>query len=141
MIIYRVKPQFDPNSGKPTDPVKEFEAIRCDVTGEVLDFDNDWAPHVALNYGTSDPCFGSSTDEFDFGQEFEVDMHEFLSDPYAWVNDGGDALSDALTVAAQALDKGSSLPSVPHFLRSSRVETARKLIAEGTITADQLKPE
>jgi len=106
---------------------------RCDFSGEVLGgegqgYDSDSAPFptYALDYGDMDPCFGSGGVEYEFSQKYDVQMWEFLSDPYTvihWYEP--ELLKTATHTFAEAL-------------REARVKTAQRLIEEGVITAEQL---
>jgi len=133
MNIYEKQDRFDSKTGEPREPEWAWSGYRCDFTGvELNDYEERLGPAVFLDYESSDPCYGSGGDEYEFGQEFGIDMHEFLSSAYIYYCDmnGRDALTEAL------LENNSD--SFQHFLRDSRIKTARELIESGEITAEQL---
>ena len=133
MNIYEKQDRFSQTTGKPVESEWVWAGYRCDITGQKLDNHTDHlGPSILLDYGSSDPCFGSSGNEYEFGQEFGINMHEFLSSAYTYYCDmeGWDALANALD--------HKTPDSFPDFLRESRIKTARKLIESGEITAEQL---
>lgn len=128
MKIYRLEPRFSPTTGEPSEPHKVFDHVRCDYTGKVIDgIGNYTYPAYALEYGNTDPCWGSHPGESDFAEVYGIELHEFLGDTYD-INFEDEA--DFLRSVSESF--GSCL-------REARVKTAKRLIEEGAVKPEQLE--
>lgn len=137
MEIFHSVKRFNDKTGKPFQKWVHKET-RCDFTGELIDEDGDTSayPSYKLDYGDSDPCFGSCDDEFEFGKKHDVPMFEFLSGTYHFLSDSytdRDACADMIQSFA-----GEKI-SFANMCRASRIKTAAKLIEQKIITPDQLR--
>jgi hypothetical protein len=144
MYVFALFPTFDPFTGKPT-PDGEVMLLheRCDVTGDVFNEDDDPESlpysHLFFSY-CADPCFGVPEEEFRFARDFDIDMHEFLSDPYAFSELASNAVAVHAVLAsnAVAVHAVQNQLSIADACRQLRVETARRLIDSGAIRPSQL---
>jgi hypothetical protein len=141
MKIYENVQRFDSKTGKPYF-VKRFKEFRCDFSGQLIDEDDletYFYPSYNLDYESSDPCFGSCGDEYEFGQKHDVAMFEFLSDTYHFRNDidpdGHGFIDQSVKMMQHYLPDRLSFAEM---CRTSRIVTAEKLIESGEIAADQL---
>ena len=137
MIIYQKAKVYQQRTGE----LMGFEFIpdheRCDLTGVKMERSFDWECRVVLDYATKDPCFGSSGDEYEFKEDFEVDMHVFLSEPYVVCSDPtvtGVEIPSFEAAWSQLLEGRS----ISLGLRAARVSTARALLENGEIEPWQL---
>lgn len=149
MIIYEKVKRFNPVTGEPVEKWAAKE-IRCDYTGEVLDYDSYYCTYD-LNYGDQDPCLGSDGPEYDLGKEFKIEMYSFLAQTYHFLSVGGtDSKEDTAEWAMmeEALKNCTNPESewyrcytFDSICRHSRTRTARRLIEEKVITPEQLSNE
>lgn len=139
MDVYTIEQQFN-RRGKPEN-VKVIKETRCDFSGKVVsggDRTDDYPAYyckLKFDYEDQDPCFGSGGKEYKFGQDNKINMYEFLSQPYVIFNDEGDTGETEMPGFLKALVEYATLE---HALRDMRINTAKKLIADGTITASML---
>lgn len=126
MDIIRYKQAYDPDTGEPTIERDGVEK-RCDWSGEPWSQGND-RPHARydLRYGCQDPCFGAGGVEYEFGQDFCVDMHTFLGG----VKPGNEyAFKWSYTQEAmQSFDPDHPSDEFADYLRTCRVRAARDLL-------------
>lgn len=140
MKIYEQVTRFDPKNGKPYQEWA-FKEIRCDFSGKLIDENNSSYPNYSLKYEDSDPCFGSDGEEFAFGKKHKVPIYEFLNSDYHFFTDGCDEDGNYIEYNG-CVDMMSKL--IKHYMsfdgmcRYSRINTAKKLIEDGTITSEQL---
>ena len=142
MKIYHQVTRYRSSTGKPY-LRWEFKEIRCDFSGRVIDEDlnSHSYPNYNLQYDDQDPCFGSGGDEYHFGQEYGVDMFEFLSGTYHFItgsyNEDGEYVdyNACVEMMKSLINKNISFDAM---CRASRIKTAIKLIKEGTILPEQL---
>lgn len=127
MLISRYTTKYDEDTGDPIIGL-ETKVHRSDWTGEVLD--SKYATGYILDYGGSDPCYGSGPTEYEFSEEYGIRMHDFLSSRYWFEWNKEDEIMEAMVQ--------SECDQISHFLRMCRVETARDLIEDGTIGPHQL---
>lgn len=135
MKIYKNIQRFDAQTGKPYF-IKKFAEFRCDFSGTVIDEDdleNLFYPSYDLEYGDSDPCFGSDGEEYKFGKRNNIPMFEFLIETYHFRNDQDQDQSVAMMV--HYLPKKMTFAQM---CRTSRIVTAQKLIDSNKITPEQL---
>jgi hypothetical protein len=141
MKIYQKSKRFDEKTGKPK-YIWIFKEIRCDYTGEILDGDVQYCNYV-LSYEDRDSCFGADGEEFDFGERYKIDMHEFLSVEYhffacpdeyaeAWM------FQEASKNWNKKKNEWYRCYTFDAMCRHARIRTAERLIKEKTITLDQL---
>lgn len=128
MIIYQTVPRFNPKTGKPMKPDREWKEIRCDFSGRVVDsldgeYSNYYCSYV-LDYQNKDSCMGASGEEYEFGAKHKIDMHEFLSQPYVIFQDAYTGESEE----HKFLKSLAKYESLDDALRSMRIKTAKKLI-------------
>lgn len=143
MKIYKQVKKFHPDSGKAITKTVLNE-LRCDYTGNVIDIEaNQMYCSYELNYSDSDPCFGSGGDEYKFGQTHLINMFEFLSGSYHFLQDYERFLFPEKEMMRKYL---KNLPELylpegmcfHDMCRTVRVITASKLIEDGIITPAQL---
>jgi len=126
---------------------------RCDYSGRIIDRDSLSYCSYECNYGDMDPCFGSSGEEFRFGEKYDVDMFDFLSQPYEFYDDTythgtyGNEETNMLkelvsfdigepTISSK---KGANrIPTLESALRLFRIRVATKLIKDGVIKSEDL---
>ena len=139
MKIYQDVKRFSAKTGKPSGTKRELKEIRCDYTGVILseDLDENPYPTYHLDYGSSDPCFGSGGDEYEFGEKYSVDMFPFLSDEYVF-NDSSYQKVGACAAMIKHFAGGEGACSFADMCRISRIETAKRLIENGTIIPIQI---
>ena len=156
MIITEPKPRFSQATGKPVDSTAWVKEHRCDYCGLVLDEQYN-PPSYDFNYRDHDPCFGSYPGEQQCSEalaEAEIDIHEFLGEPYIFccqfICDGMDVERDwkpcQLMLANELMfhntqGKGyfKDCDSFIDAWRASRMRALRKLLEDGTITAENLR--
>lgn len=145
MLIYGLTKRFNQLTGEP-EHIKTLKEVRCDYTGLILDgFDDQYCVYH-LDYEDRDPCFGSGDEEFKFGEEFNINMFEFLSNPYHFYVLGGEdgcyaetqMMEKALANANKKKSEWHNCYTFDAMCRQARILTARKLINDGAITSDQL---
>lgn len=140
MKIYKSEPRFDPRTGEPTHPEKSWKETRCDFTGAVVESrDPKLYPayycQFVLDYGSQDPCFGASGEEFEFGEKYDINMFNFLSDSYVILDDMAETGETAMPKFLKHLSKCESLDGA---LREMRIKTAKRLIKAGIIKPEDL---
>lgn len=138
MKIYSEVTKFNTRTGKPYSSFEKKE-VRCDFTGVVID--SDYAspyPTYKLDYGDSDPCFASDGDAFEFGKIHGIDMYQLMSDEYVFDNGDNGLKTDACALMIKKFSRGKGHMTFADMCRYARLETAKKLIKDGIITADQL---
>jgi len=133
MRVWFTKKRFNPETGEPH-TIRAAEYKRCDLTGiqffEWTDPDIlPYPPRIICDYGSTDPCFGSGGDEFEFGKKHDIDMHKFLGEPFHI------ALSRSGALVKEAARRNMD---IAFALRTFRLETAKKLLEEGRVLACQL---
>ena len=139
MKIYHQVERFHPRTGKPS-MVTELKELRCDFTGVVIDPDERSPyPTYHLDYGDSDPCFGSDADAFAFGKQYNVNMYAFMSDAYVFDNGDNGAETDACALMLRRHINKKSTCTFADLCRAARFATAKKLLADKVITPDQLQ--
>jgi len=147
MIIYEKVKRFDPITGKPTEKWG-FKEIRCDYTGVVLDYENYYCTYN-LDYGDQDPCLGSSGEEYQLRQDFNIDVFQFLSQTYHFLAVGGaddkesfaewQMMEEALKHCKSRKNEWYRCFTFDAICRHARCRTARKLIQSKEITPEQLE--
>lgn len=138
MYIYKRIPFFSHVDGQPIEPIISYSQTRSDLSGRVVDSVDDGETYYycsyKLEYGNQDPIMGADGDEYKFGEEYKVNMFNFLSQPYVFFNDfSGDSEYPAFF---KALKKHDTLDNA---LRTMRINTARKLIKSGEIKPEDLQ--
>lgn len=147
MKIYKKVQVFDRKTGKPTEEL-EFDHYRCDYTGEILDVYEGMYASYDLNYGDADPCFGSSSPEYDLQEEYGIDTFQFFYGTYHFKSIAGSnnkkGYSEALMMK-EALDSANKKDSPWYrcftfdaMCRVARCLTAKRLLAEKEIEPWQL---
>lgn len=133
MHIYHQVTRYDSDSGAPI-LVWRLKEIRCDFTGEIID-DYNSNPCYELNYNGQNP-FGSIDGERIFGMKYSIPLNEFLSARYHFANskDKNDACSQMMRL----LINKEYICGFGDMCRYSRIQTAIRLIDDGTITPEQL---
>lgn len=153
MRIYEKVKRFDPVTGKPVEKWA-FKEVRCDFTGEVLDYD-EYGPEsycsYQLDYDGHDPCFGSSGDEYDLGEKHDIDMFQFLSAEYHFKSVGGSddpedfaeamMMKEAVANCTKRKSEWFRCFTFDACCRTARTRTAKRLIEEKVITPDQLSAD
>jgi hypothetical protein len=148
MIIYDKIKRYNPVTGEPTEKWVEKE-IRCDFTGEVLDYDNYYCAYN-LDYGNQDPCLGSSGEEYELGKALDIYMFPFLVQTYHFISDGSDSkdgiaewrmMEEALKNCKKKDSEWYRCYTFDSICRHARVRTAYRLIRENIITPEQLKSD
>lgn len=140
MEIYKSVPRFNPITGLPTTPIKAWKETRCDFSGKVCaggERGDDYPAHYAkyvLDYGDQDPCYGSGGEEFSLNRDYDINVYALLSQPYVVFDDTDEDESEVPAFLASLAEYGS----LDNALRSMRVKTVKKLLADGTITPEQL---
>ena len=147
MNIYEKVKRFDPITGQPTERY-DFKEVRCDYTGEVIDYDSYYCTYN-LNYDGQDPCFGSGGEEYRLGKEAKIDVFQFMSQTYHFLSVGGsDAKEDIAEwqMMEEAMKNCRNSKSEWHrcftfdsICRHARCRTAFKLIKDGIIKPEQLE--
>lgn len=140
MKIYQKTTKFNSNTGEPYSTWK-FKELRCDFSGNVIDIDEDGCsyPNYILQYEEEDPCFGSDGDEYDFGEKYDISMHEFLSDEYNFLFNSYNGYNACnIMIKHYINDYPSRDFDFARMCRVSRIKTAIKLIEDGIVTAEQL---
>lgn len=138
MNIYELEKRFDPKTGKEISPDWDLKEQRCDYCGDpIVHIEDRPYPLYHLDYDGLDGMFGAGGIEYQFGQDFMIEMHMFLSCHY---KEGG-AYAICLTCAqreddvptfyeefAEMVTKRGPRYSFAEFLRESRVKAARSLL-------------
>lgn len=135
MRIYANQPRFNSRTGKPEGGERVCVEHRSDLTGKRFvewgdPEDNQPYYSTKFNYGSDDPCFGASGEEFQFGRDNDIEMHVFLSAPYTFT------CNEDVTVVQYAHARGLDFATA---CRELRVEAARKLIDAGRVLPCQLE--
>ena len=139
MKIYHQVQAFHQRTGE-SYKVTELKELRCDFTGAVIDPDEGSPyPTYHLDYGDSDPCFGSDGDAFEFGKQHGINMYAFMSDEYIFDNGGNGLETDACALMLRKYCKGKNTSTFADICRDARLATVKKLIADKVITPDQLQ--
>ena len=81
MKIYELKPYFSPTTGKQEGEILTFKEQRCDYCGEVMP-DDDMVGYT-IDYGSCDPCYGASGEEFELIKKFKLSQGIF-DPPYVF---------------------------------------------------------
>ena len=137
MIVYKLEGRFDPITGKPVKGDWCFKEFRCDFSGRVIDEDDIYATY-RLNYNGQDDCFGASDDEFALGRDYNLDMHQLLSQEYMFCNpmEGEDDYEE-MNFIREIARLGYS--TIEAGFRDMRVKTVRRLIKSGELSADEIR--
>lgn len=139
MKIYHQVETFHPRTGLPS-KVTELKELRCDFTGVVIDCDEGSPyPTYHLDYGDSDPCFGSDGDAFEFGKQHGINMYAFMGDEYVFDNRGNGLETDACALMIREYASTTNVITFADMCGAARLATAIKLIADKVITSDQLQ--
>lgn len=146
MKVYEVATRYNQMTGKPYQ-VKVFKEIRCDYTGEVIEFEEHGCDYH-LDYEDRDPCFGAGDEEYAFANKYMIDAFVFLSEPYHFRAEGG---GSDLAYSAEAImmreviskckDKSSPWYNCYTFdaiCRAARIATATRLLEEKVLVPEQL---
>lgn len=123
MRVYRLEDRWDPLTGEPTDPEVVFDHERCELTGDRLRV-KDVYPAYVLDYDVSDACSGRQGGEEDFFEELGLVPFQFLSGRYTL----GYQAQKRLLIEATA-----NARSFADALRFARIQTTKRLVAEGEI--------
>lgn len=141
MEIYKKEQRFNSRTGKPAGTIKVCKETRCDFSGRVVDGGErkDYPAYyckLVLDYENQDPCFGASGDEFRFGKDNNLNMFDFLSQPYVIFDDVAETGETEMPAFLKSL---ADYESLDHALRTMRINTAKKLLADGIIKPEDLR--
>ncbi len=144
MIIFETKPKYSQKTGKLIGNQKLDIGHRCDYCGAAL-WEQYYSPYCRyeLNYEDSDPCMGSSGDEYKFGVKHGIDMFQFLNKSYAFCA-APDYECEANFIkwyVEQMAQDPNANHTLEGALREVRIKTADKLLLEGIVKADELNEE
>lgn len=141
MKIYHKVVRFDPITGVGTSKVA-LKEIRCDFTGLVLS-DEQIYVFYDLNYGFSDPCFGAGDEEYELGNQYDLDMFTVMSGPYHFLQnwESGRMAEQEMILEWVKMMQESGAVNIDEMFRHYRVLTIKKLLKQGTISADQLNDD
>lgn len=146
MQVFKSAPHFNAATGEKESDRKVFDCHRCDYCGEIIEFDQ---LTYRVDYAESDPCFDSGKGEYSLKKLLgEVSSYDVYNDPYVFCGsyNGADRkfceCNLMFEVAAAALHSDDAyLAKIEDFqsaFRSARARSIKRLIKEGTITAEQL---
>lgn len=158
MNLYKVKKQFDPDTGKPTDPTltKCKNKAICDWSGSELDFGNceeevTYTLSIQYNHG-SEPNWYENHHKFeaDFGITYSS-FAEFMESPYHFGNieeygceDVSQLIAAAWLDAREGVKGPKTIPELKEYgtiegaLSFFRLRTLRRLLTEKKYTPEQL---
>lgn len=131
MEIYKKEKRFDQLTGEPKF-IKIYKETRCDYSGEIIDDDYIYCTY-RLNYGSSDPCFGSWSGEVEFKEKYNVYLYPFLFGDYVFLQD-----YDAEIYPEKEMMEKFKGNCFHEMCRRARIETATRLIEGKIITPEQL---
>ena len=127
MIVCKKYPQWDPNTGEETEALWVKTAEHCDYLGNEVD-PYEVGPQIILDYRNSDPCFGSISEEFEFGMKTGINLGFFLKQPYIYSAEGMRLL--VLEAVAEVRD-------LPSMMRLARIRAAQTMLM-GDLCAEAL---
>jgi hypothetical protein len=137
MITYTYNKKYDEDTGEPCGVKVDEKIQRCDWSGESWDLiEKKPYAHYQFHYGGVDPCYGSGGGEYEFSEEFNVEMRTFLGSSSL---DGGSYIIrwDYQSEAIEEF-KESDFESFDGFFRHIRVRSARQLLEDNVIKPYQL---
>lgn len=158
MLIYKFEPRFDEKTGKKKEEITVTKELRCDFSGKICrtheeneHVPTEYKPYPAycLSYNMMDPCYGSGGPEYEFGQKYDINMHRFLSESYAFRGQGGqqELIEDIFQRNFNSFhkkrkdwftDRNDQLHSFAAVFRIVRCSTAEHLINKDVVEPKQL---
>ena len=157
MKLYTIKPQFDPDTGQPTEPAfQENKRLAvCDYTGQEVDLYNDDTKkpqyYISIRYDhSSEPIwemeledlrrfkeFGISDDYGEFG-EFINSPYHFYTDDYGSIDASFDMIKEWMIDMTKKEGRFSECRTIEHVMRVARLYTLVRLLKEKKYTPKQL---
>ena len=159
MHLYKIKPQFDPDTGSPSDPILKVDNKRaiCDFSGVEYDiYDSDEhipTYNISIHYShSSEPNWYEEYHKFetDFGVTYET-FAELMESPYHFMHTEEYGCADYTEIiAAMWLDargdiKGPKVMrefkqygTIEQMFLHFRLKNLRKLLTEKRYTPQQL---
>jgi hypothetical protein len=138
MNIYERVKRFDRLTGKPCFEV-QWKEVRDDFTGKII-VDYGMYCSYGLEYGSSDPCFGSGGDEYNFGVKYHVNVYQFLGEDYHFDNDTDSEVKMMKEFIKNNRRGDGTIETFADMCRTARIRTATKLIEEKVISPKVISP-
>lgn len=137
MRILTFRRKYDEDTGEPKGVGIDEVEERCDWSGETWNTIREKPRETYhLDYGTSDPGFGATGEEYEFSEEFDIQAGVFLdSQPRTG---GRYAIKQPHLEEAMGYFKSTDLTSFGMFLRRCRIDAARYLLEGGVVEPHQL---
>jgi hypothetical protein len=154
MNLYKIKPQFDPDTGEPSDPTLKVDRKRavCDFSGEEYDiYDSDEhipTYNISIQYNnSSEPNWYEDYHKFeeDFGITYES-FAEFMESPYHFMHTEECGVSDLtfnlvrewISHINNGVGKFKDCLTIEQVLTLLRLKNLRNLLEKKRYTPEQL---
>jgi hypothetical protein len=154
MNVYTLKPQFDPNSGGPIDPVPILSGLICDFSGNFLDRKIDWGSFswpnydIQINYDDSSEEVWHDDKERKEFEELGASYDRIFSSPFCFevleTVSGHTIDASILLIEKWAKEYNNeeswlfNAATIEEIFRRSRIQVIRKLLAEKKYTIKEL---